>query len=153
MMLLGKGWILDGKLISTDDCLVSCRALCSESCMHRWWLTPAGGDWCNPNFLHVGSVSSHLLLSQTLHTQLHHLSAFQRLLIQMIGPNSLCPLLISTALFWESVMSLTMMCRAIFHLHFQDYFWNSLRALYFAGTVEWGQSGNAVKTRVKTEET
>lgn len=88
-------------------------------------------------------VLAHLLLSQTLHTQLHHLSAFQRL-IQMIGPNSLCPLHLHCIIFWESVMNLTMMCRrAIFHLHFHEYFWNSLRALYFAGTVEWGQSGNA----------
>ena len=44
MILLGKGWILDGKLISTDDRLISCRAKphCSQCCMHLFWLNSAG---------------------------------------------------------------------------------------------------------------
>ena len=95
MMLLGKGWILDGKLISTDDCLVSCGAHCSVCrCMHCLWLTPAGKDWCNSNFLQVRSVSSSVIIPNITHTVTpsHHLSASQRF-IQMTGPNSwLCPL-------------------------------------------------------------
>ena len=69
MMLLGKGWILDGKLISTDDCLVSCGAHCSMCrCMHCLWQTPAGKDWCNPNFLQVRSVSSSVIIPNITHT-------------------------------------------------------------------------------------
>ena len=88
---------------------------------------------------------AHLLLSPTLHTQLHHLTISVHLKGSYKWLGLIHGFALSIAIFWESVINLTLMCKAIFHLHFQEYFWNSLRALYFVQAGEWGQSGNAVK--------